>query len=78
VQDARIAALASDAYFVEARNVAEIAMDYAYAIRTRPVPYIVAPYPYYGGYGYGYPVGYPMVGYPIGYPYRPSGSTSPR
>jgi len=78
VQDARIAALASDAYFVEARNVAEIAMDYAYAIRTRPVPYFITPYSYYGGYGYGYPVGYPMVGYPVGYRYHPSAPAPPR
>ncbi|WP_428936805.1 hypothetical protein [Fontivita pretiosa] len=78
VQDARIAALASDAYFVEARNVAEIAMDYAYFIRNRPVPYFITPYPNYGGYGYGYPVGYPMVGYPIGYRYNHSRPAPPR
>lgn len=62
VQDARVAVAATDALYVEAYNVAETAMDYAYHIYDRPYPYSINS-PYYGG-GYTYPVGYP-VGYPF-------------
>lgn len=61
VADSRIAAVAADAAYIEAANVANVAMDYTYYLRFRPRPYVIhSPYyPYYGGHGIGYPIGYP-------------------
>jgi hypothetical protein len=65
VQDARIAAVAADAMYIEATRVADAALDYAYFMQAHPIPYSVNDI--YGGYGY---YGAPStIGYPIGYPY---------
>jgi hypothetical protein len=66
--DARTAALAAGAAYIEAANVANVAFDYAYYLRGNPYPYVVN-YPYYPYGSYGYGGGY-QVGYPIGYPYN--------
>jgi hypothetical protein len=65
--DARVAALAADAAYIEAAHVANVAFDYAYYLRNNPYPYAVN-YPYYPYYGGGYGGGY-QVGYPVGYPH---------
>jgi hypothetical protein len=62
MQDARVAVAATDALYIEAHNVAEAAMDYAYHIYDHPYPYVINS-PYYSG-SYTHPVGYP-IGYPI-------------
>jgi hypothetical protein len=70
VADARVAALAADAAYIEAANVANVAFDYAYYLRNNPYPYVnnYPYYNYYGGYGYG-GFGY-GGGYRAGYPYN--------
>ncbi|HVT90386.1 MAG TPA: hypothetical protein VHD56_16150 [Tepidisphaeraceae bacterium] len=69
VEDARIAAVGTEALYTEAVNVANAAMDYAYHLYDRPYPYVIqSPY-YVAGYGYSAGNGFP-VGYPIGYPYN--------
>jgi hypothetical protein len=78
--DTRIAALAAEAAFVEATNVANVAFDYAYFLRRNPYPQVAnSPYfPYYnygyGGYGGGFQVGYPYSWQPSPMPV----STPPR
>jgi hypothetical protein len=57
VEDARIAAVASDAFYLEARNVANVSMDWAYYLRQHPYPQSV--------YSPDYATGYPQFGYPI-------------
>jgi hypothetical protein len=66
VEDAKIAALATDAAYIEATRVARTALDFSYHIYDYPYPYVVNT-PYYStGYGYGSTA----VGYPIGYPFN--------
>lgn len=72
VEDTRIAAVGADALYVEARNVASVAVDYAYYLYDRPQPYVYNNAPAYGGYGYPIRLGYP-IGYPTHYPYRIGG-----
>ncbi|HMB95871.1 MAG TPA: hypothetical protein VKK61_07515 [Tepidisphaeraceae bacterium] len=55
LEDARIAAVASDSFYQEAAKVANVSMDYAYYLRNHPYPEDV-----YSPYG-----GYPQFGYPI-------------
>jgi len=70
--NARIAVQANEAMYVEAANVANVSMNYAYYLRQNPYPYINNYNPYCYGNGYGYSgyggAGY-QVGYPVGYPY---------
>jgi hypothetical protein len=69
--NARIAAVASEAMYVDAVNVANVSMNFAYYLRRNPYPLVGSYYdPYYNnGYGYGGYGSYGGGGYPIGYPY---------
>jgi hypothetical protein len=70
LDDARIAHLATDAYFWATLDTANVALDYSYYLHR----YDYYKYASYGYYGYNYAPygggggGY-RVGYPIGYPY---------
>ena len=64
LDDARIAALATDAAYIEATRVARAALDFSYHVYDYPYPYAVNT-PYYGG---GYSYGSTVVEYPVGYP----------
>jgi ribosomal protein S21 len=72
--NARIAAQASEAMYIDALRVANVSMNFAYDLRRFPYPLVSDYYPYYSngygysGYGYYGEYGY-GVGYPVGYPY---------
>jgi hypothetical protein len=53
LEDSRIAAVASDAFYQEAAKVANVSMDYAFYLRNHPYPYgIYSPYDSYPQFGY--------------------------
>lgn len=76
LDDARVAAIGADALYVEARNVATVAMDYAYFLYGQPYGYAYNT-AWNSGYGYPMRLGYP-IGYPIGYPHSWSSVHGPR
>jgi hypothetical protein len=53
VEDARIGAMASDAFYKEARQVANVSMNWAYYLREHPYPAdVYSPYDAYPQFGY--------------------------
>lgn len=76
VEDARINAIGADALYIEARNVATVAMDYAYFLYGQPYGYAYNT-AYNSSYGYPLRLGYP-IGYPVGYPHSWSSRNGPR
>ena len=67
LEDARIANLATDAYFWATLDASKVALDYAYYMHRYDY-YKYASYGYYGYNTYPYGGGY-RGGYPVGYPY---------
>ncbi|HEY1629579.1 MAG TPA: hypothetical protein VGF52_06950 [Tepidisphaeraceae bacterium] len=61
VEDAQIGAVASEAFYREARNVANVSMDWAYYLRNHP--YLQAAYSPYDSYPqFGYPIAWWQMG----------------